>query len=224
MGVGCRFHECSRRPRAPHRTTHRRPRHVLKVVALLAAAWALGGCAQRGNEADEAARAALTIDDATPRRHGATEPSPRPAVTHDAATARMDAAPVGQWFAQEGPVAAWGVPNSESVLSFACDAARGEIIVMRDAVGVPAQIGVIALDADGLRRDLPARREVTALGPRLVARIALHDPLLDRLRTASTLRVQAGADTLATSAPGVALERVLGACHAARRPTRVPAR
>lgn len=194
----------------------RRIRVAVRVVALLAGVVSLGACTERENEADEAARAALTIDADAPALRTAPAVAPLPDAAGIAPPVREDAAPVGQWFVQDGPVAAWGVPNSEAVLSFACNDARDDVVVTREAVGVAADIGVITLDADGLRRGLPAVRHVTELGPQLVARIPARDPLLDRLRTATRLRVQAGEDTLLTSAPGPALARVLDACRTTR--------
>lgn len=199
----------------------RRVTRVARAAALLAgAAVMLGGCAGRGNEADEAARAALTFDTEAatemPAVRTAPAVAPLPGAAGVAPPLREDAAPVGQWFVHDGPVAAWGVPNSETVLSFACDGAGGDVVVTREAVGVPAEVGVITLDADGLRRALPAVRNVTELGPQLIARIPVRDPLLDRLRTATRLRVQAGRDTLLTSAPGAAVARVLDGCRADR--------
>jgi hypothetical protein len=219
------------------RDVHRVSRHVgtrpvarvIRAAALLAGvAVMLGGCAGRENEADEAARAALTFDTETPAETPAVRTAPAVAPLPDAAgiapPLREDAAPVGQWFVQDGPVAAWGVPNSEAVLSFACDGAGGDVVMTREAIGVSAEVGVITLDADGLRRCLPAVRKVTELGPQLIARIPVRDPLLDRLRTATRLRVQAGGDTLLTSAPGAALARVLDACRADRASTPSPSR
>ncbi|GHA83523.1 hypothetical protein [Cognatilysobacter bugurensis] len=197
------------------------------AFACLAAALALGACVERedggfDNEADEAAQAALTVPD-EPGLRTAPAVAPRPDAAGVAPPVRDETAPAGQWFLQPGPVAAWGVPHSETVLSLACDGARGEVVVERDAVGVAADVGVITLDADGLRRGLPAVRSVTALGPRLVARIPARDPLVGRLRTATRLRVQAGGETLATTAPGPALGRVLDACREAIVPAAQPA-
>ena len=192
-------------------------------AALLACAGALAGCAERANEADEAARAALEFEGATHAVPTAPAIAPMPDSAGIAPAVRADAAPIGQWFVQDAgdaPVAAWGVPNSEAVLQFACDRERGEVIVRREAVGIPAGPGVITLDADGLRRGLPAVREIGALAPQLVARIPARDPLLDRARTATRLRVIAGEDVLVTSAPGAALDRVLDACRSARSPAR----
>lgn len=224
MGGGRGVHRVSR-----HVGTRRVARTVRTAAWLAGLAVMLGGCAGRENEADEAARAALTFDTEaateTPAVRTAPAVAPRPDAAGIAPPLREDAAPVGQWFVQDGPVAAWGVPHSETVLAFACDGARGgDVVVTREAVGVPAEVGVITLDADGLRRGLPAVRKVTELGPQLIARIPERDPLLDRLRTATRLRAQAGDDTLLTSAPGAALARVLDACRAERASTVSPSR
>lgn len=207
-----------------HHTTKRRPHHAVWAAAALVAVLMAGGCAERENEADEAARAALTFNTDAPAARTAAVVAPLPDAAGSAPRMRDDVAPNGQWIVQNGPVVAWGVPYSETVLSFACDGANGDVVVARDAVGVPAEVGVITLDADRLRRSLPAVRDVTELGPRLMARIPGRDPLLDRLRTATRLRVQAGGDTLLTSGPGAALEPVLDACRAARASTASPAR
>lgn len=203
--------------------TTRALRGAMRAAALLACACALSACAERENEADEAARAALTTANA-PALRTAPAVRPLPDAAGIAPPPVADTAPIGQWSVQAGPVAAWGVPDSEAVLTFACNDDRDEVVVRRDAVGLPVGIGVVTFDADGLRRGLPAVREVTALGPRLVSSIPAHDPLLDRLRTATRLRVLAGEDALLTTAPGAALVPVLDACRDVRTPAPVAGR
>lgn len=121
----------------------------------------------------------------------------------------------GRWFLQESdpPRAVWGVPASEGMLTFSCDRANAQIVLERLAVGVPEDVRVVSIDADGTRMDYPAERADAALAPVLVTAIAPDAPILDRMLMARSLVVTAGTDAIATVAPGASLQAVVDACR-----------
>lgn len=164
-----------------------------------AAAIAPGATAPRGPEAD-VAPAPRAVPAAAGTDAGAS------------ATARA-----GRWVEsrREGaPVAAWGAPASEAVLRLHCDEESGRIVLTREALALREDVGIITLEADGVRMDFPAERIPTPLGADLVTRIALDAPALDRLLATPRLAVITGDDTLQVDAPGPALRPVLEACRA----------
>jgi hypothetical protein len=99
------------------------------------------------------------------------------------------------------------------MLVLACDRAAGQLVLERQAIGVPDDVRVVTLDADGVRMDYPAERREDALAPVLVTRVALDAPILDRLLMAQRVVFTAGTDTIATTAPGPSLRAVVDACR-----------
>lgn len=121
----------------------------------------------------------------------------------------------GEWMLRESypPTAVWGAQHSEGQLVFACDQARAQLRLERHAVGVPSHVRWLSIDADGTRMDYPAERGDSALVQVLATSIALDAPILDRMLGAQRLVVTAGADAIATDAPGAALRAVVDACR-----------
>lgn len=164
---------------------------------------------------------------------GAPSPATSTATSNERAAPRMDTPPpanadlaampaaatsamaTGQWFLQESdpPRAVWGVPASEGMLSFSCDRANAQLLLERQAIGVPDDVRLVSIDADGTRMDYPAERTDAALAPVLVTPIALDAPILDRMLMARRMAVTAGADVIATVAPGPSLRAVVDACR-----------
>lgn len=188
-------------------------------AALLALALASAACAPSPGDADHAGAPVAHGGDTAQlaaRGDAADARSPLVALDPDATVgARADVAGGGRWFLQESdpPTAAWGVPGSEGMLTIGCDRAGGQLLLERQAVGVPDDVRVVVLDADGVRMDYPAERRETTLAPMLVTRVALDAPILDRLLGAQRMRVVAGDDVIATRAPGHALRAVVEACR-----------
>lgn len=134
-------------------------------------------------------------------------------------SASTAAAPIasGRWFLRDDPTAPsaiWGAPHSEAVLSLTCDAREGRIVLEREAIGIPADTRLLAIDADGTRMDYPAEYVPTTLGANLVTSIALDAPILDRMLGASQLSVTAGGETLVTASPRQVLASVVETCRA----------
>ena len=65
------------------------------------------------------------------------------------------------------------MPDSEGILGFHCDSANAQLVLERQAVGVPTDVRLVTIEADGTRMDYPAERADTALAPVLVTPIAL---------------------------------------------------
>lgn len=127
------------------------------------------------------------------------------------------AASPGQWIRggdPDAPMALWGAPASEAVLTMRCDGESGRIVLEREAHALPDDVRILTLEADGVRMQYPAERVPTELGASLVTRIALDAPVLDRLLVTPGLAVVTGPETLRTGAPGPALGPVLEACRA----------
>ena len=200
------------------------PRAPLRFAVLLCV-MGIAGCGPRPADPRNETGAAVADADAgddtaarSARREGAYTRPPRPApdaLSPDPTAADAGAAPVGTWHLQESfpPRAVWGVPAGEGMLSLGCDRAAAQLVLERQAIGVPDGIRVVTLDADGVRMDFPAERRDDALAPVLVTRIALDAPIVDRLLLARRAAFGAGTDTITTTAPGASLQAVVDACR-----------
>jgi hypothetical protein len=193
------------------------------TLALIALSACMAACTPRGTQAqrDAVAEPRAPADasaDRTARADAADAASPLVAIDAEPAHAPAthgEATGSGRWHLQESdpPRAAWGVPDSEGMLTLGCDRAGARLVLERQAIGVPDDVRVVVVEADGVRMDYPAERREDALAPVLVTRIALDAPIVDRLLMARRMVVTAGSDAIATTAPGDALRAVVDACR-----------
>lgn len=195
----------------------RPPRRIARRAAVVLLVAIAAGCADEA--APPSPRSAATFPDTpreAPRPAAGNRPAPLVAMAPGGAgTSGHAALPEGRWSLRESypPVAAWGVPDSEAMLTFACDGAGHQLVLERQAVGVPDSVRLVSIDADGTRLDYPAERIEATLAPNLVTRIALDAPILDRLLGARRIEVLAGEDAIVATAPGAALRPVVEACR-----------
>ena len=184
-----------------------RPPHAYVLVAMLLAACAPGA---EGEAPTTTAQVMARPPSTVPR----PLPDLMPAAADDDA-ASTSASGEGAWLLQETypPRAVWGSPASEGQLAFSCDPMRGQLVLARHAVGVPADVRQLSIDADGTRVEYPAERREDALAPVLSTTIALDAPILDRMLVADRLVVAAGPDAIATGFPGPSLRAVVDACR-----------
>jgi hypothetical protein len=191
--------------------------HIRRGILLaLALAIGLAACEQprvTDHTVQPAARSATAARrDAGPRKPAAPD---RPLTSGESHVPAMPAR--GRWSVQERepPRAVWGAPDSEAVLSFACDGEAGRIRLEREAIAIGEDVRLLTIEADGTRVDYPVERLQNTLGPYLATAIALDAAILDRLLGARSMAVVAGSERLAVAAPGAALKAVVDACRGA---------
>ena len=183
------------------------------VLACIAFVTACAPAPESDVSAAPASASASTEDAGLSAR--ADAPRAADAIATPAVAAPTSGTAAGRWLLQESdpPRAVWGVPASVGMLAFSCDRANGQLVLERQAVGVPEHVRLVSIDADGTRMDYPAKRVDATLAPLLVTPIALDAPILDRMLIARAVVVTAGTDAIATVAPGASLQAVVDACR-----------
>lgn len=182
----------------------------VRLLFSMLAALSLAGCADSAAPGDATGRAPRAVASAA---EGPGRPVPARAPEQASPPAAQGAA---RWFAAPaggaGAGAAWGVPDSEPMLSASCEPGS-RLRIERSAEGLPASLRLVTIEADGTAMAYPAERVETTLGAVLVTRLALDAPMLDRMLDAATVTLHAGDDALVMTGTGAALRRLVAACR-----------
>jgi hypothetical protein len=133
------------------------------------------------------------------------------------------AVPDGRWRLRGrgiGAEAIWTARPDAPHLRLRCDQGDPVLVLEIGPSTLPRSASQVRLVADATGMEYPMQRD----GSKLVSRIALDAPILDRMLLAQRFAVSAGGITVVTGAPGDALAHVVRTCRALHWPREAWAR